>query len=99
MGTRPSVVLPLCPCGQSRARPGIGVAPHASHVATMHRGGTTATVALLLLMGSAQHSSMNAQAAAAAASTTRKPPLAALQRGMHFLGKSFEGTYAYDSPQ
>jgi hypothetical protein len=75
----------------------------------MHRGGTTATVALLLLMGSAQHSSMNAQAAAAeevaaaaaaaAASTTRKPPLAALQRGMHVLGKSFEGTYAYDSPQ
>jgi hypothetical protein len=26
-------------------------------------------------------------------------PSPVLQKGMHFLGKSFEGTYAYDSPQ
>ena len=34
-----------------------------------------------------------------AARVVTAPSPAVLQKGMHFLGKSFEGTYAYDSPQ
>jgi hypothetical protein len=48
-------------------------------------------------------SSSTRQAVAPAATTQRSVAAAGapwlMQRGMHFLGKSFEGTYAYDSPE
>eukprot|EP01051_Picozoa_sp_SAG22_P003452 SAG22_NODE_168_length_16723_cov_6.542409_6_plen_472_part_00 len=37
--------------------------------------------------------------ASSTSSPASQPEALDLQRGMHFLGKSFEGTYAYDAPQ